>query len=224
MNSGRERTPRGATQPAASRRVAEADRQFYRQTYTEARSLHNELTRLLDDFESVRDQQAPATSRPPCRNRTAGSDRQAVAEPRSRDNEITRILSRIASASDRLAELESRLPQPSHSGASQSSAPADTDGVRSLGDSRTCGAPSQSAEPKSWMGDGWIVPHDNDADTVADDNDPETLAIFLQQFGLRDGTTDASRSAAPAPKSMPRQATADDAESVGYWRALLAPP
>jgi len=70
----------------------------------------------------------------------------------------------------------------------------------------------QSAKPKSWVGDGWIVLHDNDADTVADDNNPETLAIFLQQFGLRDGTTDAPTSAAPAPKRMPRRAHADDAE------------
>ena len=90
-SSSRERTPRGATQPAASRRG-------WRQEYYEAA-------------------------------------RQAAAEARSMENELTRPRDVVV--------------QPSNSGASQPATPADTDGVRSLGDSRTCGAPSQSSEPNS---------------------------------------------------------------------------
>ena len=61
----------------------------------------------------------------------------------------------------------------------------------------------QSGERNDWIENGWMVVEGIDADTKACDNDPETLAIFMQQFGLRDGTTDASTSAAPVPKRMP---------------------
>jgi len=164
-SSSRDRTPRGATQPAASRRG-------WRQEIAEAA-------------------------------------RQAAVAARSRENELTRPRSLVV--------------QPSTSRASQPATPADTDGVRSLGDSQTCGAPSQSSEPNSANREWFLL---EPLTGNEKDDDPETMAIFLQQFGLHDDTTDASEPAAPAPKRRPGSSASSiqPSTSGASQPATLAPP
>ena len=101
----------------------------------------------------------------PCSNHCGYSNYFALRCQKTNPNELTRPRSLVV--------------QLSTGRASQPAMPADTDGVRSLGDSQTCGAPSQSSEPNSANRERFLLEPITGNEK---DDDPETTAIFCNSL------------------------------------------
>jgi len=90
--------------------------------------------------------------------------------------------------------LELALAPPNHPEAGRQAAEA----ARSMENEPSSSRASQPATPADSANRDWFVLEPLTGNETNDD--PETRAIFLQQFGLHDATADSAEPAAPAPK------------------------